>query len=127
MLADLASWRNATRIGSWQAPNRPRNSRRRPNVARRNHGEGALLASAYATSLEVAEDAGARTVAFPSISTGVSGYPIELAAEIDLSSILAKAPDLEFSEVRLVLFSGNDLHTYERVLRSRTTGYSEGS
>ena len=51
------------------------------------HGEDELLASAYRRSLEVAAGNGARTVAFPSISTGVYGFPVERAAPIALREI----------------------------------------
>lgn len=80
------------------------------------HAEDQLLASAYRSSLEAAASLGYRTVAFPSISTGVYGYPIEEAAEIALRTILAvleERPDA-FDEVRMVLFSHHDLEAYEK-------------
>ncbi len=69
-------------------------------------GEEKLLASAYRRSLEEAVRAGARTVAFPAISTGVYGYPRDLAAAVAVKTILDfldYRPEL--SEVRLVCFS----------------------
>jgi O-acetyl-ADP-ribose deacetylase (regulator of RNase III) len=51
------------------------------------HGEDDLLAGCYRTSLALAADAGARTVAFPSISTGVYRFPIERAADIAVRTV----------------------------------------
>jgi O-acetyl-ADP-ribose deacetylase len=50
-------------------------------------GEPQLLASAYRAALEAAERVGARTVAFPAISTGVYGYPLEAATEIAVETV----------------------------------------
>jgi O-acetyl-ADP-ribose deacetylase len=58
-------------------------------------GEDDLLASCYRTSLALAVDGGARTVAFPSISTGVYRFPIERAAQIAVKTVaemLAREP-----------------------------------
>ena len=61
-----------------------------------------LLASAYTTSLRLAADVGARSLAFPSISTGVYGYPHEDAARISVEAVLGSGTALD---VRLVAFS----------------------
>ncbi len=50
-------------------------------------GEAELLAGAYRSSLEVAAEVGARSVAFPSISTGIFGYPLELAAPVAIAAV----------------------------------------
>ncbi len=50
------------------------------------HGEAALLASAYRNALQVAAGAGARSIAFPAISTGVYGYPRDAAADIAIAA-----------------------------------------
>lgn len=63
------------------------------------NGEAELLASCYRRSLQAADALGARTVAFPSVSTGIYGYPIEAACEIALTTV-ANTP----TEVRLVRF-----------------------
>ncbi len=68
-----------------------------------------LLASAYRNSLAVAGELGASSVAFPSISTGVFGYPQELAAPIALAEA-ARVPDLD---VAFVLFDGSALETFQ--------------
>ncbi len=52
-----------------------------------DRGEPALLASAYRSSIQVAAEIGARSVAFPSLSTGIFGYPIELAAPTAIASV----------------------------------------
>jgi len=69
-------------------------------------GEAELLASAYRRSLEEAVRAGARSVAFPAISTGVYGYPKAQAAAVAIRTVLDfLAGHTELAEVRLVCFS----------------------
>lgn len=81
-------------------------------------GEPDLLASAYRRSLQIAADHGARTVAFPSISTGVYGYPKDLAAETALNSVSAALVQLDLDEVRFVVFGDDDLAVYQQAIRS---------
>lgn len=79
-------------------------------------GEPELLASAYRTSLDLAAAEGCRTIAFPSISTGVYGYPIERAAPIALETVrqwLDEHPGA-IDEVTFVLFSGDSFGAFER-------------
>lgn len=66
------------------------------------HGEAALLASCYRRSLEVADELGARSIAFPAISTGIFGYPADEAARIAVTTVRTTAKDVEL--VRLVAF-----------------------
>jgi len=83
------------------------------------HGEPALLASCYRRSLEVAAANGIRTLAFPSISTGVYGYPFELAADIAVSTVRATLEKLvSIQEVDFCCFSQRDLLVYERLLQA---------
>ena len=80
-------------------------------------GEPALLASCYRRSMTLARGAGIRTLAFPSISTGIYGYPIELAAKIAVATVrgeLAASPGLE--SVTFCCFSLQDLEVYRREL-----------
>lgn len=82
-------------------------------------GEPDTLAAAYRSALERAREEGLRTVAFPSISTGAYGYPVEKAARVALRSVagyLQEHPDA-FDEVRFVLFSERDLEAYRAALR----------
>jgi O-acetyl-ADP-ribose deacetylase (regulator of RNase III) len=82
-----------------------------------NRGEQEALASAYRKSLEVAEREGDRTVAFPSLGTGVYGNPIEQSARIALRTVIAYLRGgSETDEVTFVLFSDADLAAYERAL-----------
>lgn len=77
----------------------------------------ALLASCYREALELAEEAGLRSVAFPAISTGAFGYPMEPAARIALRTVAARAPALESVErIRFVLHDEAALEVHARVL-----------
>jgi O-acetyl-ADP-ribose deacetylase len=78
--------------------------------------EPEVLASCYRRSLEVAAELGARSVAFPAISTGVYGYPSDLAAEVALSTIRSSAPtgrEAGTGAVELVRLVAFDRATYE--------------
>jgi O-acetyl-ADP-ribose deacetylase (regulator of RNase III) len=77
-------------------------------------GERELLASAYRRSLEVADELGARSVAFPAISTGIYGYPKEEAAQVALETI--RGGDTRVELVRLVAFDEETLTLYQRLL-----------
>ena len=80
------------------------------------HGEPELLASCYRKCLELAEEHGARTISFPSIGTGVYGYPIGAAAEIALREIMAHLRGGgNVEEVILVLY---DRRTYDVVAQA---------
>jgi O-acetyl-ADP-ribose deacetylase (regulator of RNase III) len=73
-----------------------------------------LLASCHRESLRVAEELGARTVAFPAISTGVYGYPLELAAAVAVEAVRDAPASIE--EIRFVLFDGRAHAAFERAL-----------
>jgi O-acetyl-ADP-ribose deacetylase len=77
-------------------------------------GEADLLASCYRRSLEVADEIGAASVAFPAISTGVYGYPAEEAATVAVDTIRATPTSVEL--VRLVAFDEATLSLYRRAL-----------
>jgi O-acetyl-ADP-ribose deacetylase (regulator of RNase III) len=84
------------------------------------YGEPDLLSSCYRRSLEVAIAQKLRSLAFPSISTGVYGYPIELAAVIAVSTVREIALDGPMDDVVFCCFSAADLAVYDRLLA--TTG-----
>ncbi|MCQ9181819.1 O-acetyl-ADP-ribose deacetylase [Streptomyces sp. IBSBF 2953] len=71
-----------------------------------------LLASCYRESLRVADENGARTVAFPAVSAGVYGWPMDDAARIAVETVRATRTDVE--EIRFVLF---DERAYEAFAR----------
>jgi O-acetyl-ADP-ribose deacetylase len=81
-------------------------------------GEPELLASCYRRSLEVAGELGARSVAFPAISTGVYGYPAEEAATIAVDTIRGTPTSVEL--VRLVAFDDHTNRLYEERLAERS-------
>jgi O-acetyl-ADP-ribose deacetylase len=81
------------------------------------YGEAKLLASCYRRALEIAADEGLATIAFPSISTGVYGYPIELATPVAVTSVretVSRLPGIQ--EVIFCCFSKDHLSSYERAL-----------
>ena len=80
-----------------------------------------LLASCYRRSLEVASDNGAKSVAFPAISTGVYGYPVDEAATIAIETVMAYAEahdDIEL--VRFVQFGDAAYEAYGKVFKTLT-------
>ena len=79
-------------------------------------GEPELLASCYRRSLEVAATRQVRSIAFPSISTGIFGYPVAAAASVAVTTTRLVGPALGFSEVVFCCFSAADLEVYERLL-----------
>jgi O-acetyl-ADP-ribose deacetylase (regulator of RNase III) len=79
------------------------------------HGEAELLASCYRRALEVADELGARSVAFPAISTGIYGYPLDQATDIAVATVVTAPTDVEL--VRFVCFDPTTLEAYERRLR----------
>ncbi len=86
------------------------------------HGEEELLASAYCRSLEVAAEHHLSSVAFPAISTGVYGYPLEAAARVALRTIINFMQEHdEPSLVRVVLFDRRAFEVHQRVLEELLT------
>lgn len=81
-------------------------------------GEAGLLASAYHRSLELAAEAGCDSVAFPAISTGVYGYPLEAAAQISVGAIRAFLEGHPALAVRLVLYDRGTLNVFLRAAGS---------
>jgi O-acetyl-ADP-ribose deacetylase len=78
-------------------------------------GEAELLASCHRRALEVAAELGCTSIAFPAISTGVYGYPVELAAPVAVAAAReAECPPVEL--VRFVLFGRDQLEAFERAL-----------
>jgi O-acetyl-ADP-ribose deacetylase (regulator of RNase III) len=73
-----------------------------------------LLASCHTESLRAADELGARTVAFPAISTGVYGYPVEDAASVAIGAV--RRAETFVAEVRFVLFGRRAFEAFERAL-----------
>lgn len=80
-------------------------------------GEAELLASCYRNSIALAEAHGVATLAFPNISTGIFGYPVEEAARVAISAVRSATADAQaLREVIFCCFSGDDLRVYEALL-----------
>jgi O-acetyl-ADP-ribose deacetylase (regulator of RNase III) len=80
-------------------------------------GEPQLLASCYRRALELAVANDIASIAFPSISTGIYGYPIELAADVAVATVRASLSDFAtLREIVFCCFSSGDLAVYQRVL-----------
>jgi len=82
------------------------------------HGEVELLASCYRRSLEIANEHGVRSIAFPSISTGVYSYPVEQAAAVAVSTVREVLPQTDIGEVIFCCFSEHDLEVYRKLLEA---------
>ena len=83
-----------------------------------DHGEPGLLASAYRSAFALARDHRHATVAAPSISTGIYGFPIERAAPIALGEARAalEEPGTSITEITFALFSPADVQVFRRAL-----------
>jgi O-acetyl-ADP-ribose deacetylase len=83
-------------------------------VYAKSEDRSGLLASCHAESLRVADEIGARTVAFPAISTGVYGYPVDDAAPVAVRAV--RGADTRVDEVRFVLFDEATHDAFDRAL-----------
>jgi len=82
-----------------------------------DHPEAELLANCYRNALRLADEHGVTSIAFPAISTGVFGYPVEEAARVAIGTVLDEAPRLQNVRlIRFVLFGERDLEVHERIL-----------
>jgi O-acetyl-ADP-ribose deacetylase (regulator of RNase III) len=82
-----------------------------------DHPESELLESCYRNSLALAEEYSVESIAFPAISTGIFGYPVEEAAGVALGTMREEANGLEHVRlIRFVLHSASDLQAHERIL-----------
>ena len=85
------------------------------------HGEPESLASCYRNSLRIAADNGAHSIAFPCISTGVYGYPVELAARVAVETVSSSLPQLDpIREVIFCCFSASDFAIYQKLIDAAT-------
>ena len=89
------------------------------------HGEADLLASCYQKSLELADANGIRTLAFPAISTGIYGYPLEQATAIAVGTVrkyLENHPGSDITEITFVCFDDATVHAYEQAFEELERG-----
>jgi O-acetyl-ADP-ribose deacetylase len=83
-------------------------------VYSKREDRSSILASCHTESLRVADELGAKTVAFPAISTGVYGYPLDLAAPVAIKSIRNAATNVD--EVRFILFDDSAYEAFQKAL-----------
>lgn len=91
-----------------------------------NRNETALLASCYQSSLDLAVENDVTSIAFPAISTGVYGYPLEQATKIAIDTVetyvqsgLKKKADFSIREIIFCCFSATDAAVYKQLLESK--------
>ena len=81
-------------------------------------GEQELLASCYRRSIEIAAANGIATLAFPGISTGIYGYPVEPAAKIAIATVRSSLQAFPAAqEITFCCFSAGDLQVYQDLLK----------
>ena len=81
------------------------------------NGEPEQLASCYRTALRLARERDVKTIAFPSISTGVYGYPLDAAAKIALETVADGLPESGVERASFVLFGAEAFEAYEEAAR----------
>ncbi|WP_300433850.1 macro domain-containing protein [Christiangramia sp.] len=85
--------------------------------------ESEFLASCYRNSIQLAEGKKIATIAFPAISTGIFGYPTDLAVEVVFNTLLATLSEIEnIKKIKFVLFSEEDLQLYQTKLKKISIG-----
>ena len=83
-----------------------------------NHPEAELLANCYRNALKLAERYEIDSIAFPAISTGIFGYPLEEAAQVVMKTITESIDDLKYvKKIRFVLYDKKTLQVHERYLK----------
>lgn len=83
-----------------------------------NHPEAELLANCYRNALQLADSYEIDSIAFPAISTGIFGYPLEEATRVAMDTIIKCVPDLQFiKKIRFVLYDAKTLQVHERLLK----------
>ncbi len=87
-------------------------------VYRQDQPEDKLLASCYREALRLAEENKISSIAFPAISTGIFGYPLQEAAQVIIHTVLQEIPSLKaVKHIRFVLYSERDRQVFEEFLR----------
>ena len=89
-------------------------------VYARSEDRSGLLASCHTESLRIADELGARSVAFPAISTGIYGYPLDEAAPVAVRAVMTA--DTAVQEVRFVLFDTTAYQAFEAALAAEQGG-----
>jgi O-acetyl-ADP-ribose deacetylase len=85
-------------------------------VWRPNEDRAHLLASCYREALRIADELGARTIAFPAVSAGIYGWPLASAADIAVQTVRSVETSVE--QVRFVLFNDDTYREFDRALNS---------
>lgn len=85
-----------------------------------DHPENRLLAKCYTNALQLADEKGITSIAFPSIATGAFGYPLEEAVPIAIDAIIDNITSLKsIKTVVMILYSNKDFQTYENYLNKK--------
>jgi O-acetyl-ADP-ribose deacetylase (regulator of RNase III) len=90
------------------------------------HDEEILLSNCYKNSILLAVEYGAETISFPSISTGVYGFPIERASKIAISTVIKNLQNTPIKKVHFVLFSESDFEIYKKTLSEQILRRNNG-